>query len=366
MHTASTDIDTISDMLLGDSVLLSECLCLQLGGYRLSIRSNSVNLMHRLRAYFSHVITASMDNVRAELIAVERDTVSAGFEFVDWKRESGKTGRKDAIYDFADGRLVHKVRTGMLFLQSSRTLIAAGECLKYDNQIINFINSQFLNWFQNDGYVLCHAAALSRDGQGLAIAGFSGGGKSTLMLNLLEDDTTAYVTNDRLLVQNTINATHAIGIPKLPRVNPGTIVNNPRLHPLLTELQRKQLLQLDRKELWKLEQKYDVNIDRLYGASRIRHETDLRKFLVLNWQHDTENDVQLDLVDLSGRPDLLSAIIKPSGPFYIDERGCFNRDDSMPDAADYLAALDNVAVYEASGRIDFNRLGEICRNELMG
>ncbi|MGD8582604.1 MAG: HprK-related kinase B [Gammaproteobacteria bacterium] len=365
MNATATDIDAITNMLLEDSDLLAESVCLELGDHRLSIRSNSVAMLQHLRMYFSHVVTESTDDIRAELIVVDRDAVDIGVEYVDWKREPGKTGRKDAIHDFPDGRLVHKVRTGMLFLQSNSSLIAAGPCLKYDNQVINFINTQFLNWFQNDGYVLCHAAALSRHGLGLAIAGLSGGGKSTLMLKLMEDDATTYVTNDRLLVRKEKNARHAIGIPKLPRINPGTIVNNPRLHPLLTDEQRKQLSKMHRDELWKLEQKYDVDIDHLYGASRIQHDTDLRKFLVLNWQHDSTNDVQLDQVDLSTRADLLSAIMKPSGPFYIDGRGHFNRDDAIPDPADYLAALEGVVVYEASGRIDFERLGAQCLNELM-
>ncbi len=365
MNATAADINAIRDMLLGDSELLPQTLCLQLGDYRLSISSNSAAVLQHLREYFSHVVTDSTDDIRAELIAVERDAVTTGVEFVDWKREPGKTGRKDAIHDFPDGRLLHKVRTGMLFLQSNSSLIAAGPCLKYDNQVINFINTQFLNWFQNDGYVLCHAAGLSRHGHGLGIAGLSGGGKSTLMLKLMEDDATAYVTNDRLLIRKEENATHAIGIPKLPRINPGTIVNNPRLHPLLTEEQRGQLSKLHRDALWQLEQKYDVDIDRLYGVDRIQHETELRKFLVLNWQHDAAKDVQLDEVDLSVRADLLSAIMKPSGPFYIDGRGYFNRDDAIPDPQDYLAALESVVVYEASGRIDFERLGALCLNELM-
>jgi HprK-related kinase B len=231
--------------------------------------------------------------------------------------------------------------------------------------VINFINSQFLNWLQNDGYLLCHAAALSRNGHGLAIAGLSGGGKSTLMLNLMDDTATAFVSNDRLLVRRQGEATHAVGIPKLPRINPGTIVHNPRLFPLIDENSREQLLQLDKKELWKLEQKYDANINELYGPGRIQHETSLYRFLVLNWQHDTDKELQVDRVDLSQRPDLLSAIMKPSGPFYMDTAGVFNRDDAFPEAAHYLNELVNVAIYEASGKVDFERLGTVCVNELL-
>jgi hypothetical protein len=91
----------------------------------------------------------------------------------------------------------------------------------------------------------------------------------------------------------------------------------------------------------------------------------LHKFLVLNWQHDTEEELQVDRVDLSQRPDLLSAIMKPSGPFYMNAAGVFNSDDAFPEASNYLTGLVNVAIYEASGRVDFEQLGSLCLNELL-
>ena len=365
MNATVNDVTAITHLLADGFSLEPSSLCLQLQGYRLVIRSNSAAFMKRMQHYFSHLLVDPGNDVKAEVLAIDRDSVDTGFDFVDWKREAGKSGRKDAIYDFPGGRLVHKVRTGMVFLQSGSALVAAGPCLEYDNQVINFINSQFLNWLQNDGYLLCHAAALSRNDHGLAIAGLSGGGKSTLMLNLLEDDATVYVSNDRLLLSTQGTAVHAVGIPKLPRINPGTIVNNPRLIPLIDEADRNRLLQLEKQELWKLEQKYDVDINELYGAGRIRHDTRLQKFLVLNWQHDTSQQTRVQRVRLQDRMELLSAIMKPSGPFYLDAHGHFNTDDEMPQAAAYLAALADVEIYEASGRVDFECLGAVCREQLL-
>ena len=114
-----------------------------------------------------------------------------------------------------------------------------------------------------------------------------------------------------------------------------------------------------------MEQKYDADISELYGAGRIQHETELTKFLVLNWRHDTDKQLQVTRADLSQRPDLLSAIMKPSGPFYMDTEQVFNTDDAMPEAAAYLAELEDVQVYEVSGNVDFERLGSVCLSELM-
>ena len=88
-----------------------------------------------------------------------------GPEFIDWAREPGKTGRKDSYLDLDGGRLVRKVRTGMVFLQSAGERIAAGPCLRYDNQVINFINAQYMNWLQNQGWLICHASGLVTGGR---------------------------------------------------------------------------------------------------------------------------------------------------------------------------------------------------------
>jgi len=184
-----------------------------------------------LRQYFSHV-PAGTGEPDMEVIAIDREAPDTGIDFVDWQREPGKTGRKDSWFDVPGGRVVRKVRTGMVFLQSETQRIAAGPCLEYDNQVINFINAQYMNWLQHRGWLICHSAGLVYRGSGFGIAGFSGGGKSTLMLHLLEHDAVSYLTNDRLFVRKEAGQTRAVGIPKLPRVNPGTIVHNARLQGL--------------------------------------------------------------------------------------------------------------------------------------
>jgi len=288
-----------------------------------------------------------------------------GLDFVDWKREPDKTGRKDAYVDLEDARLVQKVRTGMVFLQSRDARIAAGPCRRYDNQVINFVNAQYMNWLQNRGWLICHASGLVKDSGCLAIAGFSGGGKSTLMLRLMDDPAVSYLTNDRLFVHRADTGTQAVGIPKLPRINPGTIVHNPALHGLLSDAQRAEFLAMPREELWHLEDKYDVHVDRVYGAGRITEQAPLRAFLVLNWQRDSDTPLRVEQVDLARRRELLAAIMKSPGPFYQFTDGSFFTDTMALNEEAYLAALDGVAVYEASGRVDFDGLTRHCLQDMM-
>ena len=100
-------------------------------------------MIDRLNDYFSHVVIAPCDT-DLEVVAVEREAPDLGVDFIDWPREPGKTGRKDSYLDLDGARLVRKVRTGMVFLHGTADRIAAGPCLRNDNQVINFINAQYM------------------------------------------------------------------------------------------------------------------------------------------------------------------------------------------------------------------------------
>ena len=355
----SQNAKSIARIMMGDATLCEDDLYLGLGECILRVRSNSPALISELTDYFSHVATDATD-ATMEIIAIERDPPDTGLEFTDWKREPGKTGRKDAYAELIDGRLVHKVRTGMIFLQSEEYRIAAGPCLEYNNQVINFINSQHMNWLQHRGWLICHASGLVYAGQCLGIAGFSGGGKSTLMLHMLDNDEVSYLTNDRLFVRVESGRTLACGIPKLPRINPGTIVNNPRLRGMISREKREQLLQLPPQELWELEDKYDVHIDQVYGSGRIVTRAPISNFLILNWKRDSGDDTSMKAVDLGERKDLLGALMKSPGPFYQYPDGSFQQDDASFDEDAYLRELKDVTIYEAKGKIDFEKLIELC------
>ena len=350
--------------LRADESLCVDELYIALIDCTLRVRSNSTALLADLAGYYSHVasdpVTPDID-----IVAIERDAPELDLDFADWKRAPGKAGRKDAYVDLPGGRLVRKVRTGMVFLQSESRRVAAGPCQKYSSQVINFINSQYMNWLQNRGWLICHAAGLVYRGKGLGIAGFAGAGKSTLMLHLMEDDDVSFLTNDRLFIHAGSGPVLARGIPKLPRINPGTIVHNARLHSLIPVPQRKALLRMPAGELRDLEEKYDVPVDRVFGSGRIQQETPLAALLILDWQHDSARELQVERIELAERRDLLEALMKSPGPFYQYPDGSFQQDTTPFDDSAYLDALDGVAVYVASGRVDFPALSERCPQEIL-
>jgi HprK-related kinase B len=371
------DASDAADQLLLGFVMQDDSVVLHLVDFRIQVRSNSKCLLQRLRDYFAHVIATDHSTENADFAAdvvvhaVESSPIDFGIDFVDWRRELGKTGRKDEYCDLnrnghVDGRLIRKVRTRMLFLQSDGHRIARGPCLANDNQVINFINCQYMNRLRQRGAVICHASCVGVGDRGLAIAGFSGGGKSSLMLRLLENPGVQFLTNDRLFIGSVPGAgIRAIGIPKLPRVNPGTILSRDTLHPILDQRQRDTFESLSKDQLWDLEQKFDVDISKLYGDGRIIAESPLTDVLILNWQRTSDARCQITRVDIDDRPDLLVAVEKSPGPFYCDSDGVFQSDDHALDHRRYIELLNSVNVWEASGAVDFEFAADRCR-EIQG
>lgn len=352
-------VQQAANLLMGQEKLAEGEIVLDLDGYKISVRSNSEELIEKLGIYFSHTLGTGPADI--EIIAIDGPSPNLDVEFQEWKREPGKTGRKDAFYDLEDGRLILKVRTGMVFLQSETLLLCAGPSLENDNQVINYINAQYMNHLQHNGALICHASGLVSKNAALGIAGFSGGGKSTLMLHILAKSGISFLTNDRLF----INEDMAIGVPKLPRINPGTILNDENLIDMLSPERQAELKALPLDELWHLEEKYDVWIEDIYGEHKIAPKGTLKNFLILNWKHDHKEPCTIKEVNIVERRDLLKAIMKSPGPFYQLKDGTFFMHKMELGEEPYLKALENVTIFEASGKVDFKYAQDFCLNNLL-
>jgi HprK-related kinase B len=357
------ELEDLVQKLSKHEKLVDTPLLLKLDNCVIEVNSNSQQLLAKLADYFNHIVCSS-GQANISILAIEKPVEDLSLPFKDWRREGGKSGRKDSYYDFPTARVVHKVKTDMCFLQSESLKLASGPCIQNDNQVINFINSQYLNWLQQQDWQSCHAAGLVRNGKAIAMAGFSGGGKSTLMLHLMELSDTQFLSNDRLLIKSVGTHTIAKGIPKLPRINPGTIINNPRLAGMFDPQKTAELNAMPLAELWDLEEKYDVFIEEKYGPDRICDTAPLNAFIVLNWHRDNTNAMAITQVDLSQRRDLLAAVMKSSGPFYQYTDGSFYQDTTELNEDAYLQALSNVPIYEASGQVDFAALVTFCDKHL--
>jgi HprK-related kinase B len=333
-------------------------LWLDLGGVVVVARSSSAALVASLARYFRDAVCPPAPHADIDVHLIETSTPllpeALLMALQDWPREGGKLGPKERYVDTSDGRVVAKVRTGMFFLLSANTRMAVGPCIENLNQVVNFVIAQYIGWRLDEGWSLCHAASVSLGPEGLAIAARSGAGKSTLALHLMSSGL-SFTSNDRLLIRRAGERCEACGVPKMPRVNPGTLLHNPRLRALLPPARRVALEALPPRELWRLEDKHDVPVRDVFGAGRTRYRVPLRALVVLSWSVDAASPPRFDRIDLGARPDLLDRVMKPAGVFH--------RDGDL-DPGPYLRALGDVLVYEATGRADFDVGVAFCRRLL--
>jgi len=354
----------IADLIgqVRDNISTPESVLISCGACLIEVQTNSAELAKRLEAYFlPFLIPSGEPHIR--ICALELAATELPLNFIDWPREAGKVGRKDSYVDLEDGRVCRKVRTGLQYLLGAGERLVFGDCVKNDNQVINLVVSQYIGWLMNKAWALCHASGVARQGKGLAIAAFSGGGKSTLALHLVRQGLD-FISNDRTLIALQNGAAMMSGVPKHPRINPGTVLNNPALAPVIPKARQQELARLPVEEIWDLEEKYDALIDQLFGVERFQLAAELTGFLILNWQRDSTAPTQFKKIDLAGRPDLLAAVMKTPGPFYIPEGASRPSGfiDVNPD--EYLPVLQKIPVFEVTGAVDFDQASTFCLDYL--
>lgn len=338
-------------------------LRLDMGDVTLSVRSSSLALLDLLRRYFGELVTELTTGPELHVTAIDAPPPLLPFSFRPWPRETGARQPKESFADLEDGRIVRKLSSGLCFVLTPREVIAIGPCLANPNQLINFILSQYTSQKLHQGWSLCHAAAVAHEGHGLAIAGNAGRGKSTLALHLVSQGL-CFVSNDRLLIRGSRAGADALGLPKRPRVNPGTLLHNPDLAGILPSPRRTELSRLPPRALWNLEEKHDVVVERIYGSGRTRRASTLSAVLVLDWQVDAELPPSFHAVRLSERRDLLGLLLKSPGVFHRDVHGHPAALGERPDPDAYLRALSGVPVLEATGRVDFALAADYCKRLL--
>ena len=335
-------------------------VALDVGGCRVDVVTNEEALQVRLTAYFRDHVVEPDGEPDFRIVAVDAPEAEVALPLTQKSPDPGKTRIKEEFHDFSDGRLVRKRLTGMLFVFGGDDHLAYGPCLANDNQIVNFVNNRYMQWRLQQGYILCHAGAVALDGKGLAMCGTSGAGKSTTSLALVRSGLD-FVSNDRVLLKRTNGVVELQGIPKHPRVNPGTLVHNPMLHPILTDEERARFLAMAPEELRTLEQKYDVLIDQVVGAGRFPLRAWLHALVVIAWNGD--GPARRLPVDLAERPDLLAHVMKSPGLFYEPE-GDEPEVDLSPEA--YVEVLGARPVYEITGTRDFAAAEALCLEALNG
>lgn len=339
---------------LTDGVALRAQLAIRVADCVIAVRTNSPALADHLRSYFRVLLADPDAPAEIDVAAIEAPPLEPDEPLTAYPPGPGKTKIKDEFFNFHDGRLVRKRLTRMAFLFGHDTAIAFGPCLQHANQVVNFINNRFIQRQLDDGCLLCHASAVALEGRGVMIAGVSGRGKSTLALHLLSSGFD-YVSNDRVLLRPG-SPPSILGVPKFPRVNPGTILNNPAIERIIPADERAQYQDLPRDELWRLERKFDVDVPAFFGDERFQLSAKLAGAVILTWEFGG-GAARVEPADFAQRPHLLDALIKHPGVHYYRPAG----DAPDPVLADYVAALAPAEGIVLAGGVDFDRAVDACR-----
>jgi HprK-related kinase B len=355
--------------MLGADAPAPHSLFLDLGDCRLEVRSNSKALLAELDGYFGGFVTESGPG-QLIVTALEAPEAQIPLELVQKTPDPGKARVKEEFADLPGGRLVRKTLTGMVFLFGQGLNLALGPCGKNANQVVNFVNNRYIEYKLHQGCLLGHSAAvahLSQGGpgaearlRGLALCGFSGAGKSTLAMHVMSRGA-LFVSNDRLLVEAECKGLRMSGVPKLPRINPGTALNNPHLAEVVPDSERERFLDLDPEELWGLEHKYDVFLDQCFGHGRFLLQAPMHGLVVLNWSRGG-GETSIRFVKAAQRPDLLPAFMKPAGLFCLPKNDDGPWRDPGPEA--YATLLSGCDLVEITGGVDFDRAADFCAEYL--
>jgi len=357
MNIAAIGVEEMARRLAGDAAT-SYALELDFGGCRIRVESSTEPLLASLAHYYRGFEAQPGGRAAMTVTAVEAPAWQPEMKPSPKPPEPGKKKTKEEYIELAHGRLVRKRLTGMVFVFGEGRHLAHGPCLANDNQVINFINSRHIQWMLERGQLLCHAAAVAGPASGLALAGFAGMGKSTLGLNLMARGLDL-VSNDRLLIQRQAQGLIMTGVAKLPRINPGTALNNPALASVMPPEEAEAFRKLPPDELWTLEHKYDVFVDQCFGPGRFRLASPMAGLVILNWQREA-GSATMKQVELSQREDLMPAFMKSPGLFYLPAAG--GGVDLSPQA--YLDVLAGTPVYEVTGGVDFDAAALACLDAL--
>jgi HprK-related kinase B len=88
------------------------------------------------------------------------------------------------------------------------------------------------------------------------------------------------------MIEKSKNGLIMHGVAKMPRINPGTALNNPYLSKIITAGERSRFADFTEDELWQVEHKYDALIEDCYGPDRFVLHAAMEGLVILNWKRN--------------------------------------------------------------------------------
>jgi len=328
-------------------------LHLKLRDVPVTVRTDSAELLTLLRQYFDGFITPEPEGEGRLVCALKETADIDAARLRDLPRRSGKPA-KESYYDTPNGRVVVKKRTGMVIYSDRETRVITGDVVANVNQVINAVQQVYMEEHLDRDFFLLHAAAVaSPEGTGVLIASPSGLGKSSAALATM-DCGCRFMSNDRVLVTLTPTSAYLVGVPKKPRINPGTVLALPSLRSLLSAEDLDAYSRMDRAELWNLESKLDADVEQLYGSGSLVLEAPLRLVFLLAWTPNSTAEPRFQEATEEEAVERLSQQLVPEGPYR-------QKPQPLPGKDTLRAMLRHVRTYVVTGGVNLGAFASFAR-----
>lgn len=102
-------------------------------------------------------------------------------------------------------------------------LVSAEDNVDARLHLMRIVRELAMNHSQSKGGLFLHAAAIEVNGHGIVIAGQKAAGKTTMLINFLQQKCTKYISNDRVLVLLKSQQPILKGMPTITTIRPGTL-----------------------------------------------------------------------------------------------------------------------------------------------
>jgi len=334
-------------------------LLLDLHGVRIAVNTDSQAVAGLLRDYYADYLSNDGGDAQYRVDAHQKWLKVDQDELAIYV-EKGKTKPKEAFLDDPEAglRLMLKVRSGVLALLGRSHIRVAGDLAAFCNQLNNIINAVFIIDRMDAGYTLFHASALACGERGMIVSGRSGAGKSSAAIWTLDHDI-SIISNDRLLARRAAGADAAgipmLGVPKKPRINPGTIVSNPKLHGMMSAEELARFQAMPKEELWHVEQKYDLDVKSVFGPAAEQATAMLHAAFFIDWEVGSDAPCRCERLPRERYPEFYRAVFKDGGVFDLR-----NTETSLKleHEAEYERVLEGIPVYHVTGGVSFDTLVE--------
>lgn len=335
-------------------------LLLDFSGYVTRFVCNSRHLHDQLGHYFRHFTANEGSLVHWPVEGLHTDTpeIIGGWQVK--QPDPGKTKIKEHILEEPDLRVVKKVLTGVHLIFSGDRYLCVGPLEENPNQVVNFINNIYLDELLRESGQLFHAAGVCRGAVGVGMAGQSGKGKSTLAMRLLARGMD-FVSNDRLVVDRQEDGLAMRGIAKYPRINPGTVINEPGLVGLASEADLARYNSLSPDALWTLEEKYDAFVEQSFGCE-FQLQAKMELFVALDWERAAGSATRLEQRDPRDCQELVQTVMKTPGVMLPKA----NARIAVPAVHDYVELLTHCKFYVLTGGVDFDSAADQLLEQIDG